>query len=210
MQRQINYIALVAGILTLVLIAISVFVPWWQLSVGEPAMATVNVSPVNFNFSLFGNILTIPLIYALNIASLLTLAAGGIIMLAYSVYPTKSYSKQLLGFGYKKPLYAVILFVIALLGMYFSVRYLAGMDFPLNGSGTMGLPEAMANMGVNVNVSVPVSAYLGWPFYLAIVVAALCIAARFYHRKIVMPAPAAANTVVGADQTVLPPPPPPT
>jgi hypothetical protein len=208
MQRQINHIALVAGILTLVLIAISVFVPWWQLSVGEPAMATVNVSPVNFNFALFGNILTIPLIYALNIASLLTLAAGGIIMLAYSLYPTKSYSKQLLGFGYKKPLYAVILFAIALLGMYFSVRYLAGMDFPLNGSGTMGIPKAIAD--ISVNVSVPVSAYLGWPFYLAIVVAALCIAARIYHRKIIMPAPAEANTVVGADQMVLPPPPPPT
>jgi hypothetical protein len=209
MQRQINHVALAAGILTLVLIAISVFVPWWQLSVGEPAMATVKVSLVNFNFTLFGNILTIPLIYALNIASLLTLAAGGIIMLAYSLYPTKSYSKQLLGFGYKKPLYAVILFVIALLGMYFSVRYLARMDFPLNGSGTMGLPEAMANMGVNVNVSVPVSAYLGWPFYLAIVVAALCIAARFYHRKIVMPAPPTVNPVA-ADQMVAPPPPPPT
>ncbi len=209
MQSKINFVAMAAAVSTLVLVVVSWFVPWWKLTMGNnPEIALVNVSPVNFNFALFGNILTIPLIYALNIASLLTLAAGGIIMLAYSLYPTKSYSKQLLGFGYKKPLYAVIMFVIALLGMYFSVRYLAGMDFPLNGSGTMGLPEAMANMGVNVNVSVPVSAYLGWPFYFAIAVAGLCIAARFYHRKIVMPAPAAANPVADG-QMVLPPPPPP-
>lgn len=115
MQRQINYIALVAGILTLVLIAVSVFVPWWQFTVGDPAIAQMSLSPVTYNMALFGQILTMPLIFALTLGSMLTLIAGGIIMLIYSVFPTKSYSKQLLGFGYKKPFYAIILFALALL-----------------------------------------------------------------------------------------------
>ena len=195
MQNKINIIALAAGISTLLLIAISIFVPWWQFTVGNPAIATVNVSPVNLNLALLGNSLTIPLIYALNIASALSLASGGIIMLIYSVRPNRSYSKKLLGFGYKKPLYAVILFVVALLSMSFMVQRFSGFAIPLAGSGAMSLPESMMPEGANVSVAV--SAGFGWPFYFAIVVAGLCVAARVYHRKLV------------ANDAVLPPPPPP-
>lgn len=162
---------------------------------GSPAIATVNVSPVNFNLALLGNSLTVPLIVALNIASALSLASGGIIMLIYSVRPDKSYSKKLLGFGYKKPLYAVILFAVGLLVTFFIVQRVSGFSFPLVGSGAMSLPESMRPDGANISVNV--SAGFGWPFYLAIVVAGLCVAARFYHRKIAI------------TDTSLPPPPPP-
>ncbi|MCW4000730.1 MAG: hypothetical protein NWE93_10860 [Candidatus Bathyarchaeota archaeon] len=190
MPRAINYIALTAGILTVVLVAVSAYVPWWQFNVGNPSFATVNFSPVNFNFSLFGSILTVPLIWALNLAALLTLLSGGITLLIYSVIPTKSYAKTLLSFGYKKPLYALILFVVSLLIMYFSVTLLSGFNFPLMGAGEVGLPAGLAPGGVNIRVEVS-SAFL-FPFYLAIVVAALCIIARVYHRKVVPPAAPAA------------------
>jgi hypothetical protein len=36
-----------------------------------------------------------------------------------------------------------------------------------------------------LNINVVVSAGFGWPFYFAIVVAGLCVAARLYHRKVV-------------------------
>ena len=195
MQSKINIIALAAGISTLLLIAISIFVPWWRLAVGNPAIASVNVSPVNLNLALLGDSLTIPLVYALNIASALSLASGGIIMLIYSVRPNRSYSKKLLGFGYKKPLYSVILFIVALLSMSFMVQRFSGFAIPLAGSGAMSLPGSMVPDGVNVSVAV--SAGFGWPFYFALVVAGLCVAARVYHRKLV------------ANDAVLPPPPPP-
>ena len=120
-------------------------------------------------------------------------------MLIYAFLPTKSYSKQLLGFGYKKPLYAVILFSIALLGVYFSAGYLGGMNVPINGSGTMSLPEAIGDVGVGVTVKVFSS--LNWPFYIAIIVAVLCIAARIYHRKIIMSTP---SVSAPTNQTVKP------
>ena len=195
MQSKINIIALAAGISTLLLIAISLFVPWWQFNVGNPAIASVNVSPVNLNLAFLGDSLTIPLVYALNIASALSLASGGIIMLIYSLRPNKSYSKKLLGFGYKKPLYAVILFVAALISMSFLVPTFSGFAIPLTGSGSMSLPRGMAPDGVNISVAV--SAGFVWPFYFAIVVAGLCVAARFYHRKL------------DANDAVLPLPPPP-
>ena len=101
-MQKINLIALIAGVSTLLLIAVSVFVPWWQFTVGKPAFAQVNFSPVNLNFSILGNPITIPLIWAMNLACLLTLASGGIVLLIYSLMPSKPYAKRLLGFGYKK------------------------------------------------------------------------------------------------------------
>jgi hypothetical protein len=188
MLNRINIVALVAGISTLILIAISLFVPWWQFivgnpTVGNPAIATVNVSPVNVNLALLGDSFTVPLIYALNIASALTLASGGITMLIYSLRPNKSYSMKLLGFGYKKPLYALIIFVITLVAMSFIVQKISGFTFPLIGSGATSLPRNMLPDGANVSFNV--SAAFGWPFYFAIVVAGMCVAARFYHRKVV-------------------------
>ncbi len=115
--NKINIIALIAGISTLLLIAISVFVPWWQFTVGKPTIAQVNFSPVNFNLAFLGSQVTVPLIWATNLACFLTLLSGGIIMLIYSLKPNKSYSKKLLGFGYKQPLFAVVLFVIELIAL---------------------------------------------------------------------------------------------
>ena len=185
MKHPINLIALAAGILTIVLITVSFFVPWWKFTIGTgaPSIAAVNFSPTNFNFALFGNDLTIPLIWALNLASLLTLLSGGLVMVVYAMLPTKQYSKKLLGFAYKKPLYAVILFVIEIVALSLLVRSIAGLSFPMLGATTMQLPANMAPNGVSIGVSV--SAAFEWPFYLSIATAALCIVARVYHRKIV-------------------------
>jgi hypothetical protein len=182
MERKINVVALIAGVSTLVLIVVSIFAPWWQMTVGKPAVASVNVSPVNLNLNLLNNAFTIPIIYALNIATALTLAAGGIIMLIYAVKPNKSYSSQLLGFSYKKPLWAVVLFVVSMFVMSFLVERFSGFALPLMGSSSLSLPAGMASG--DASVSVAVSAGFGWPFYFAILVAGLCIAARLYHRRI--------------------------
>ncbi len=197
MQNKINLIALIAGISSLLLIAISVFVPWWRVTVGNPAIASVNFSPVYFNLALFGTPITIPLILAMNIACILTLAAGGTIMLIYSIKPDKSYSKRLLGFGYKKPLYAVILFVIELIGLTVLAKAFSGFSVPLIGAGVLNIPSTMIP-GSGVNVSVNVLAAFEWPFYFAIVVAGLCIATKFYHRKILVTAtePSITNAII--------------
>lgn len=203
MTRRINYVALAAGVLSLVLLALSWFVPWWQFTVGNPAIATVNFSPVNFNFSLFNTLLTVPLIWALNVASLLTLLAGGIALVVYAVMPQKSYSKQILGFGYKKPLYALILFIIELLVLYFSATMISGVSFPIMGQGVLSLPASIAPGGVSVSVAVRTA--FGWSFYFAIAVVVLCIAARFYHVKAEKPV----TQVNMTQQYTYPPPPPP-
>ena len=140
MTNKINYIALTAGVLTILLIVVSLFVPWWKFTVGT-GLAEAEFFSSQTEFSLLGTAITIPLIYAVNIASLLTLLAGGIVMLIYSVRPDKSYSKKLLGFAYKKPLTAVIIFAVGIIAIVMLANAFSGLSVPLAGAGTIQLPQ---------------------------------------------------------------------
>ena len=181
--RRINWLGLAGGAATVALIAVSLFVPWWQFKLGDPdqAIAEANVSPLNTNFQGLGSSFTVPLLLALNVASVLSLAAGGIAMLIYSLLPAKSYSKRLLRFGYMKPLYSVAFFAISLVALTLLVKGLLGFGIPVVGSSTLQLTGSMTQ---GASVSVLVSAGFHWPFYLAVVAAGLCVAARFYHKKV--------------------------
>ena len=69
--NRINWFGVAGGALTLIVIVVSYYNPWWQLVIGENLMK-INASPMNTNFGLLGNQFTIPLISALNIGSILT------------------------------------------------------------------------------------------------------------------------------------------
>ena len=112
MDRKINWFGLAAAILIFVVLGISLYIPWWQLTIGQD-LIKINASPINTNFGVVGLDFTVPLVWAMNLASILTFTACGAIMLIYSFTPTKSYAKELLGFSWKKPLYTLIAFVVA-------------------------------------------------------------------------------------------------
>ena len=162
--------------MTLVVLVISLYVPWWQLTVGQ-SLVKINASPVNTNFGVFGDQFTIPMIWALNLITILTFSASGIIMLIYSLIPTKPYAKHLLSFSYKKPLYSVISFV-AVLAIILMIAGHFGMYLPINSSATVTLPVSWT---MGATVSAIVSGAFQLPFFLAVTAAALCIIARFFH-----------------------------
>ncbi|MCW4019498.1 MAG: hypothetical protein NWF00_12615 [Candidatus Bathyarchaeota archaeon] len=181
MDTKFNWVGVAGGAATLALIVVSWFVPWWRLTMGSPAFIEANFSPVNLNFAFFGSALTIPLIWAMNIAILLFLASGGIIMLIYSVMPNKPYSQRLLGFSYNKPLLAVLFFILEILALVILANGVVGFSVPMMGSVIVSRPPSMA---AGANISVEVLTAFGWPFYFAIVVSAICIGARLFHRRI--------------------------
>lgn len=182
MNRAINWFGLAAGITTIVLIAVSLFEPWWIVQVGA-GLFQINTSPLNTNFSLVGSQpFAIPIIWALNLASILTMAAGGILMLVYSLIPAKPYSRKLLDFSYKKPLYAVIFFVVSLLSLVIVARSAFGIDIPIIGSEAVRLPQSMT---FGTTVTALVISSFAWPFWLSIAVAGLCVCARLFHEKAV-------------------------
>jgi hypothetical protein len=179
LNRNVNWFGFAGGIVTLIVLAVSLFVPWWQLTVGDNLMK-VNASPVNTNFGVFGAQFRLPLVSALNLVSILTFSASGLVMLFYSLTPIKPYFKQLLGFSYKKPLFSLIVFVSGLL-IITSIASLFDINVPIFGSTNLSLPSNLV-MGADVKASV--SGSFQFPFWLAIVAAALCIAARLYHGRL--------------------------
>ena len=80
LHSKINWFGLAGGIVTILLIAISVFVPWWRLTVGDSLVAA-NVSPIYTNFNLVGNSFTVPLLFAINLSCILLSLVGGVMML---------------------------------------------------------------------------------------------------------------------------------
>lgn len=191
---------LAGAVVTIVLIVVSLFYPWWQFRVGEDLIAA-NISPLNINFSVLGSTFAMPLLWALNLASVLTLLVSSITMIIYSVLPAKSYSKQLLDFSYKKPIYMLLVFVICLVAAVVLAQALLHFNVPVAGTVDSTLPVPL---GQGTSVSVVISAEFQWPFVLAIVSAVLCVAARLYHRRIGLVQEA---DVVVAVAPPLPPPP---
>ena len=181
MRAGINWPGLAGGVAVILLVVISLFVPWWQLTVGED-LVKANVSPIYTNFDFIGSSFTIPLLLALNVSSIILMTAGGVAVLIYSVKPTTIYSKQLLSFGYRKPLYALIFFIIGLYATTVVVKSVFGFDVPLIGSAIVTMPTEMTQGAM---VSVPMVAGFQWPFWLAVAASVLCIAARLFHPKIV-------------------------
>ena len=198
MERRINWFGLAAGIITLIVLAVSLFVPWWQLTIGDKLLQ-VNASPLNTNFGLLDLHFTIPLLWAWNLVSVLLFAAAGIVMLFYSIFPTRSYSKELLGFSYKKPLYILISFFVGLLVMV-AIAGAIGFSVPVVGASNIALPSQF--MPTGLSVSALVSAGFQLPFYLAIVAAALCIVARLYHRRVAQPSMGTATATLPTEVTV--------
>ena len=183
MTIKLNWFGLTGGALTIILVVISLFAPWWKLTAGDNFITT-SLSPFTTNLTILGTAVTFPIIWASNLAIIFSLVAAGIIMIIYSAAPTKSYAKQLLDFSYNKPLFSVIAFVILLFAMTLIFQLLLNLNIPLNGTTTSTLPRGMTQ---GINVSINVSAAFQWPFWLGATASGLCIAAKIYHRKIAKP-----------------------
>jgi hypothetical protein len=185
-MSKINWFGLAGGVITIIVVAVSMLIPWWQITIGDNLL-TANASPVNTNFNFLTTGFTVPLIWAFNIVALLTLVASGVSMLIYSLLPNKSYSKDLLDFGYKKPLFTVIFFIIGLVAVTLILQAALGIGVPLMGSTSTPFDIPFVT---DVSITVFMTAGFLWPFWLAIVAAGFCIAARLYHRKVaVVPKP---------------------
>jgi len=178
--EEINWFALVGAVLLLALVPISIYFSWWRLVIGENLFA-VNTSPVNTNFSVMGAQLTSPMVWAINVIGMLTLTVSGIILLIYSIFPAKSFSIDLLSFGYRKPLYMVITYVVGLVVSTVLVQTFSGISVPVSGTFNVVLPSSLT---MGATISVAVFSVFEWPFWLAIVAAGICIVARFYHRRV--------------------------
>ncbi|MEM3769794.1 MAG: hypothetical protein QXG76_01230 [Candidatus Bathyarchaeia archaeon] len=178
--KKINWFGLAGGIATLTLVALALIYasPWWQLSIGED-LGYAGISPLSFSSTILGSSMGIPLIFFINLSCQLSFIASAIAIIVYSVLPEKNYSKHLLGFAYKKPLITVIIFSVFIIGVSYAVQAMLKINIPINGTSTTTL-----NLGA-IEIIAPITAGFTWVFWLALIAAALCVAAKIYHKKIV-------------------------
>jgi hypothetical protein len=137
----------------------------------------------------------LPIIVTISWIFMVMLVSAGIVLVVYSIVPTKPYSKRLLGFAYKKPLGTLIAFVVLMLLMtnagtisetVLGSSRLSGADLniPWAGAKTLQLPSSMSQGMLG---GIAISAEIEWTFWLAFTVAVLCVGARLYHKKLDTP-----------------------
>jgi hypothetical protein len=149
----------------------------------------VGISPFNVDIMTFGEPMSIPLIWYVVLGAKLLILAAGTLMLAGSLAPKRWWSGALVKFGSTKVLWMIIGLVgFAVVGALIA-NAMFGLNMPyLSGSATQtlrggefeffgfGLPEG-------TTVIFLLSMTLTKAFILAIIVAALGIMARIYHRR---------------------------
>ncbi|HMK94270.1 MAG TPA: hypothetical protein VK536_02595 [Candidatus Limnocylindrales bacterium] len=209
-KKAINWFALAAGVLMLVEVALSIFVPWWKLQIGSgTGFVTVNANPFYTNFGVLRLNFVIPILFAINVATTALFTASGIIFIIYSVKPVKSYSKHLLSYGWKRPVYTLVGFIVVLMLIVYvapdivnTMAHTSMIHIPLVGSSVMQISSNVFGNSNSVQIGITVIATFEYTFYLAIAATALGIAARIYHRRIVSKAvispPAAVITPIQA------------
>jgi len=214
---RLNWFALAAGVLMLVVVALSIFTPWWKLQIGSgTGFVAVNANPFYTNISLLRLNFVIPILFAVNIAMIALFTASGVIFIIYSIKPTKSYSKHLLSYGWKRPLYTIIGFIVVIAVILYVVpEVINSMGHtsmvpvplvPLIGSSVIQLPSGMFGNSNSIQIGITVITTFEYTFYLGVAAAVLGIVARVYHPRIVSnavaPPPAAVSTPTPASQPV--------
>ena len=197
-RKNVSWIGLISGVLLVAVIALSLFNPWWQIRIGDFVYA--NLSPMSAGFNFLGMSFLVPMLTAINISSLLLLSISAVLMIVYSINPGKEYSKQLLCWSYKKPLFTLIAFLAGIAALSLGASYVAGqyanLDFtlPIMGSTIVQVPSEMLGQLSGVQIGMTISTGFQWTFYLAIAATALCIVTRYYHGKPLMSTAQLANT----------------
>jgi hypothetical protein len=185
--KNVNWVGLLSGVLLVAIIPLSLYTPWWQLRIGDFGYA--NFSLLNTNFNFLGITFLIPLLTAINISCLLLLSISAALMIAFSVNPTREYSKQLFFWSYKKPLVILIIFIGGIVALSQLVSLVANqyaqidLTLPIIGTSVIQVPSELLGELSGVQIDITVSGAFQWTFYLAIATAVLCIITRIFYNK---------------------------
>lgn len=181
--RIVNWPGLVCAVTTATLVLLSFLYasPWWQVKVGD-GVAQANISPLDYSANLLGTSIEVPIIWFMNLSSKLTFIACAVALFIYSVATQKSFSRNLLKFGYKKPIMIFILFVVILVGASYAGGSFIGISVPLSGVSTQTI-----SMG-EITASIPISTSFTGVFWLAAATAVLALITKIYDWKVISPA----------------------
>ena len=172
--------------------------PWWRATVGTGAME-VALSPFDYSISLLGQPIWSTLVGYFLLAAKLLVIIGGVLMIAGSVGAKRWWGRQLVRFGAMKVFWMLIgLILLLVLGAVFLNSILPGMlpgmvggaggaTMQINVPYISGSTMSTIQIDTTATITAPITASLTRVFWIAVVVAALGIVARIYHRRYVTP-----------------------
>lgn len=187
---SINWLGLIAGIL---MVALPFLGPWWIGRVGTGAME-IALSPFDISITLLGQPVTSDLVWLFLLAEKIAIIIAGIFMILGSLSTKSWWSRHLIRFGLMKPFWAIIGILILLFAGTFFINnilpnFLSGMTggggaaIELNIPYIVGTATSTIQMGDVATIIAPINLSLTIAFWVAVVTAALCIAARIYQRR---------------------------
>ena len=187
-----NWFGLVAGVLMLLLPFLG---PWWHATVGTEAME-VALSPFDYRISLLEQPISSTLVGYFLLAAKISVIIGGVLMISGSVGAKRWWGRRLVRFGAMKVFWMLIgLIALLLLGAFFLNSILPNLISGMVEDGSMqfnvpyveGTTTSTIQIGDTATITAPITASLTKIFWVAILVAALGVAARIYHRRLVKP-----------------------
>lgn len=187
----INWFGLVAGVLMLVLPFLG---SWWSVTIGNGAM-DIALSPFDYRVSLLEQPITSTLIGYFLLAAKLSVMIGGAIMIAGSVGAKRWWGRRLVRFGAMRVFWMIIgLIGLLLVGAFLMNSFLPGLMSGMFEGGSMQINvpyvEGATTSTIQVDaatVTAPITASLTGIFWVAVLVAALGVVARIYHRRFMKP-----------------------
>jgi len=186
-----NWFGLVAGALMLLLPFLG---PWWSATVGTGAI-DLAMSPFDYRISLLEQPITSTLIEYFLLAAKLSVMIGGALMIAGSVGPKRWWGRRLVRFGAMRVFWMIIgLIGFLLVGALVMNIILPGLMSGMLEGGSMQINvpyvEGATTSTIQVDavtITAPITASLTEIFWVAVLVAALGVAARIYHRRFMKP-----------------------
>ena len=188
--RAMNILGVIAGAL---MIALPFLGPWWIARAGTGAME-VALSPFDMSITVLGQSISSDLIWLFLLAEKITIIIAGVFMILSSLLPTSWWSARLFKFGVMKPLWAIVGLIVLLIAGAFLMNNIlpsflsnmtgaAGASVHINVPYIMGTANSTIQVGSQATITAPIKLLLTPAFWVAVVTAALCIAARIYYRR---------------------------
>ena len=179
----INWPGVVAGFL---LILLTFTGPWWEMHIGSGAV-DIYLSPFSSGILIFGEAISSPLLFWLNIAFTILIILFGVLILAGSVLSASDKYNEIAGIliiqSNRKPLYLIIAFtvILAAAGLYMR-QTIADSGFIASIPVLLGDGEVIGDAGI-YSIQVPIVMEISVFFWLGLAAAIIAVVAGFYQKR---------------------------
>ena len=177
LRNKFNIPAFIAGVI--IIYIVYSHDPWWILTaVGDNPTFYAYVAPYMIDISILGNPINLPVIHYITLSGFLTYLAIGLACIIGAFFPSKDWSKSLI--GYRALIVPIVTMITLYIGLTFARNYV-DVNIPLVGSKIIIYKLHYGNTVINTYTQM--KSIFTDTFYLAIIAGALASIGRIVSGK---------------------------